>query len=121
MNKYKDQMNRPELKISVEVLNMLKNYSWPGNIRELENIIEGLVNIVDGDVIKPEDLPQSVSETMSLITGTKPVTLKDIEKQAIVEAITECNGVLSDVADRLQIGRSTLYRKLKEYEIVVIA
>jgi len=50
---------------------------------------------------------------------TKGMTLKDIEKAAIIQAIKECSGSLSTAASKLDIGRSTLYRKLKEYEIDV--
>ena len=120
LNKYKSVIGRPQMNISPEALDKFILYSWPGNVRELENVVEGLVNVVEGDIIKVEHLPEIMFKAEEqAMPDTKGMTLKDIEKAAIIQAIKECSGSLSTAASKLDIGRSTLYRKLKEYEIDV--
>ncbi len=118
MEKYKNILGRPQLKISREAIQRLLSYSWPGNVRELENIIEGLVNVVEGEIIYPEHLPQVLTEdNANFVSVKKGMTLKDMEREAIIQAVKDCAGSLSAAALKLDIGRSTLYRKIKEYEI----
>lgn len=117
LDKYKAVMGRPDLVMAPETMKKFTEYQWPGNVRELENIIEGLVNVVEGDIIFPEHLPGVMTvATVQPALREKIVTLKDMEKVAIRQAIIDC-GSLSAAAVRLDIGRSTLYRKIKEYEI----
>lgn len=122
LEKYKAEMDRPELVMTPEAMVKFQEYHWPGNVRELENIIEGLVNVVEEGVITPENLPRAMTEPPAQLQDTEhAVTLKDMEKTAIKRAIIDCGGSLSAAATRLDISRSTLYRKIKEYEIVVDA
>lgn len=118
LEKYKYLIGRPELQISDEAMEKLKAFDWPGNVREIENIIEGLVNMVEEDAIEIRHLPEAIQHSRaSAANHGKTMTLKDIEKTAILQAIRDCSGSLSTAATKLGIGRSTLYRKLKEYEI----
>jgi len=120
LDKYKTVIGRPNLVMAPETVKKFREYQWPGNVRELENIIEGLVNVVEGDTIYPEHLPRVMAEEpLQPVVPEKMVTLRDMEKSAIRQAIIDCGASLSTVAARLGIGRSTLYRKIKEYEIDV--
>lgn len=121
LDKYKTLMNRPNLAIDSEAAGFFRAYSWPGNVRELENVIEGLVNVVEGELITPSHLPAAMIQPPTATLEEQPVTLRDMEKAAIRQAIIDCGGSLSAAAVRIDIGRSTLYRKIKEYDIDVEA
>ena len=139
--------------VTPEALDMLRNYDWPGNVRQLENAVFRAVVLCDGEVLGIEDFPQ-VAEAMGLGTpGTRlprqdvpasspppplngmlarrieaiPVvdaagnvrSLEDVEADLIRLAIARYDGRMSEVARRLKIGRSTLYRKVRELGIEV--
>ncbi len=96
--------------------------AWPGNVRELKNIIERTLLLTKGDQIIPEDFmtagqasaPLSLTNsTLSLTSGT----LDEMEKQMIISTIEECRGNLSRTAEKLGIGRATLYRKMEKHGI----
>lgn len=96
---------------------LLENYSWPGNIRELQNVIENLVVFSQGEMIEADSLPAAIREyqgesRLQLDVGQ---TLADIEKQAILATLSSVNGNKSKAARVLSIGRKTLLRKLEEY------
>ncbi|OYX46276.1 MAG: sigma-54-dependent Fis family transcriptional regulator [Alphaproteobacteria bacterium 32-64-14] len=128
--------------VSAETLAMLMNYDWPGNVRQLENAVFRAVVLSDGGTLKPEDFPQisgvSVSAPASLPATApqaandhtdRPVSITDgtgelrtleaIERDLIQFAIDHYSGHMSEVARRLGIGRSTLYRKVREYDLKV--
>ena len=119
LDKYKALINRPNLEIAAETVRKLEQYDWPGNIREMENMIEGLVNVVEGDIITPADLPPYLSETVDTVECKQAATLKELEIDAICRTIRHCQGNLRDAAELLGIGRSTLYRKIKEFNIEI--
>lgn len=90
----------------------MMDYSWPGNIRELQNTIEKAVILSDTAVIKPEDLylkPASKSIGFESIS-----TLGEMEQKMITLAIEKNNGNLSAAAEQLGITRQTLYNRLKK-------
>jgi len=104
----------------------LANYDYPGNVRELENIIEHAVVLADEDEIRKEDLPESMSSGQLLLaaptvsgatdSGEFP-TLEQVERAHIVRALERYDHNYSEVARRLGISRSTLWRKLKAYKL----
>lgn len=115
-----------KMSIAPDALELLKEYHWPGNIRELKNIMERLSIIVLDDVISAKDLPaellgktvtrSNVKNTNSEVTShTFQGTMEEIEREAILNALRETNGVKSDAAKLLSIGLKTLYRKLDKY------
>ncbi|MRR54952.1 MAG: sigma-54-dependent Fis family transcriptional regulator [Deltaproteobacteria bacterium] len=113
------KLNRKNISATDDFYDKLKTYSWPGNIRELENAIErGLNLITDNGVLVPELLhfdspgPAKIGER---ITDVK--SLKDIERDAIVQALNLYKGNILKVSAKLGVGRNTLYRKIKEYDI----
>jgi two-component system response regulator HydG len=95
-------------------------YDWPGNVRELENCIERCCAMNSGPVIHITDLPSSItgSAVRSALAspGARIMRIADLEKQAIVGAIETLNGDKLLAAKLLGIGKTTLYRKLKEYQ-----
>jgi transcriptional regulator of acetoin/glycerol metabolism len=88
------------------------NYSWPGNIRELQHTIEKAVILSDSNIIKPDDLyPRQTSTADGAFPFT---TLEEMEKQMIQKAIEKNNGNFTAAADQLGVTRQTLYNKLKK-------
>lgn len=83
-------------------------YKWPSNLRELQNIIQQSLFNLDGTVILPHHLPQQF-HSISIKQKT--------DKEKIVEAIKKENGHMTRVANRLNISRATLYRKIKHYQL----
>ena len=110
--------------ISDEALKLLLAYEWPGNIRELENCLERACALTSGPTVHVSDLPTSIqtwrSQTQPSIAanedlGAQAMTLAEIEKNAILQTIDQLHGDKMEAAKVLGIGKTTLYRKLKEY------
>ena len=104
---------------SGDAMKALLAYDWPGNVRELENCVERCCAMNSGPVIHVADLPSSITGVgNSLVHGvpeTRIVSLADLEKHAILGAIAQLNGDKLMAAKLLGIGKTTLYRKLKDY------
>ena len=109
--------------ISDDVRALFLDYSWPGNIRQLENVLEGALIMAKSVVIQKSDLPKSFNVRESkgeknIITGgSLKDGLKDPEKEIILAALREANGNRSKAADKLGVNRTTLYNKMKKYGI----
>ena len=96
----------------------LLSYAWPGNVRELENAIERAAILASGEAITPDDLPPHIASGAGL--GPTPglpaqQNLAEIEKAHIVQTLERCGWNHSRAAEALGIGRTTLWRKLKDY------
>lgn len=105
-------------KIQPNALQILLNYPFPGNVRELENIIERAIALTDCDQIRSQDLPQDLQQLeFDTLEGEGLVALEELEKRHILRVLerTGYNKVLT--AQILNIPRTTLWRKLKEYKI----
>jgi len=103
--------------ISDAALRRLMAYDWPGNVRELENVIECAMALGSDSVLTPEDLA-SIPNNPSVATlpeGDELVALKELERRAVLHAMRETQGHKLNAANLLGIGKTTLYRKLKEY------
>lgn len=109
--RYGEKYNKPELLLAGEVAERLKTHPWEGNIRELQNVIEKAVIMCDGDVIRPEHLELHTAAR----PATEAQTIEEMERQLIANAIEQCGGNLSQVAQQLGITRQTLYNKIKRY------
>jgi two-component system response regulator HydG len=110
--------------ISTEAMKLLLAYDWPGNVRELENCLERAAALSSGHVLNVADLPPQIQNSnihaLSMSgNGSRHriVPLADMEKQAILAALNQLNGDKLMTAKLLGIGKTTLYRKLKEYGI----
>ena len=120
--------------IAPDVVEILRKHRWPGNLRELSNLMEYLVNVVpSGEVIDSTLLPPNllnngtteqsdvteVSEAHLSLDDAGGTALEEMEKQMIREALSRHNSK-KEVADELGIGIATLYRKIKKYELLNI-
>ena len=105
--------------ISPEALEILHKYSWSGNIRELENVIQQTIALGTSDIIRPIDIPAYVQYPRQVHdTDTEEIkSLRNIEKDAIIKALRMTSGRKQDGARLLGIGKTTLYEKLKKYNI----
>jgi len=105
--------------ISDDALNVLLSYSWPGNVRELENAIERAVVLGQGDRLRAQDLPAQVHRRADDQHPLVPahLTLEEMEKLAIVQALRLTGGNKSEAAERLGIHRTSLYDKMRRYGI----
>jgi PAS domain S-box-containing protein len=103
--------------VSPEAMAILQSYHWPGNIRELENVLERAVHMVDGCELTVEHLP--VELRRATIGGTDEVllTLEEAERQAIIRVGRVLRGNTTKMADALGIGRTTLWRKMKTFDL----
>jgi DNA-binding NtrC family response regulator len=104
-----------------EAMKLLLLYDWPGNVRELENCLERAAAMSPGPVLQSGDFPPHI-RTVALRTASpdqhaRILPLAELEKQAILEALQQLNGDKLMTARALGIGKTTLYRKLKEYGI----
>lgn len=121
LNYYNSLLNKNLHMISVEAMNLLKSYGWPGNIRELSNVIEYAVNMENDRVLSVDSLPVRLRENQNIQKeGMPTLVLKDLEKAAILQALNAAGsgiGSKDTAAQMLGISRASLYRKLKEYHI----
>ena len=114
-------LGRPDVELSSGALGALAAYSWPGNIRELRNVIERAVLLGRGNVLEAADLHfdgVDVGAGESL-NGSKifDLTLREAEIRHIASALEREEGNVANAAERLGIPRSTLYQKIKRYEL----
>ena len=102
-------------RVASEVLSALRKYSFPGNVRELENAIEHAIVMCDGEEIRAEHLPEQIVAESETTNGFLLDHLS--EREVIEEALRRHHGNRSRVAEELGMHRSTLWRKLKTYGI----
>ena len=104
--------------LSPAALRLLQEYSWPGNVRELRNVLERALVLGFGPVLRPEHL--SFERDMSVLSADPgSLTLTDLEKLHIRRVLQEEHGRVQVAARRLGIGRSSLYKKIKDYDIAL--
>lgn len=110
---------RAESSFSLKAKEYLCSYQWPGNIAELHNCLEKCLLQRRGDKLGVQDLPSLVVDQLHQKTTNEKVTpsLAMIEKQAIEQALLLHKGKSTEVAAVLGIGRTTLWRKLKKYQL----
>lgn len=114
LKKYGETYAKSGLSLSDEAKDKLIEHPWPGNIRELEHVIEKTVILCEGETIMADDIECTPNKALNLApTGNE--TIDQMEKKLIAKAIEDCSGNLSLVANRLGITRQTLYNKIKKY------
>ncbi|AST92932.1 MULTISPECIES: sigma-54 interaction domain-containing protein [Sutcliffiella] len=107
--------------ISPEVLQIFSKSPWPGNIRELENVIQAAVHFSVGETLLIQSLPDYFKDSFTINLGVKTLkeTLEETEKQVIIGAIEKNDGDKLLAAKQLGISKSSLYEKIKKYKITV--
>ncbi|HAQ65197.1 MAG TPA: sigma-54-dependent Fis family transcriptional regulator [Bacteroidales bacterium] len=113
LDRYTTQYNKTSLRIGNEVIRSIMAYEWPGNIRELQHVIERAVIMCDGERITNADLRLPVQNNST--TGTNSLNLEMLEREAIRKALLTHGGNLTQAALELGLGRTTLYRKMEKY------
>jgi transcriptional regulator with PAS, ATPase and Fis domain len=138
------KMNKPLLTIQSEVYDALLRYHWPGNVRQLQNVIERAVVLAQGSMITPRNLPHEVvhatphdpaaapletagdpglidspQRMRHLMTDSQSFNLAEREKAALIAALEQCNGNKKKAAELLGIHRPTLYTKLRKFGLNV--
>ncbi|MDR3560282.1 MAG: sigma-54-dependent Fis family transcriptional regulator [Negativicutes bacterium] len=119
IRKFSEILQLPMVGLDSMAAEALMRYSWPGNVRELSNTMERAVNLSKGGSILLEHLPESLqSRSKTAKKGTSSaVSFEKFEKTLITDALQNVSGNISQCAANLGIGRNTLYRKLKKYNI----
>jgi two-component system, NtrC family, response regulator HydG len=116
---YAQKYRKPELGISEEALEKLKNYTFPGNVRELQHLMERAVIMAEGNSLQARDLTFSniESSSKSTISEEVPFHLAELEKVTIQKAIDRHNGNITKAARELGLTRTALYRRLGKYDM----
>ena len=119
---FAQQMEKDAPKVAEDTQQALMGHDWPGNVRQLMNAVQNMVVVVEGDTLEPRHLPPDLGlsaasgrDTGGSVGATAGMSLDQIEKHAIREALRVNNGNRELTAKMLNIGERTLYRKLKEY------
>jgi transcriptional regulator of acetoin/glycerol metabolism len=127
LKRYSDITRKEPLEVSEEVYDILQRYSWPGNIRELENAIDRAIAVSEGSRITSADLPSHVKTPEAAAADrwpaegrrTKEPGVRELEHRYLVELLRETGGNLREVARRMGVARSTVYNKIKLYRISI--
>jgi len=125
LNNYCKKMGLQKKIISPDALKFLRQFKWPGNVRQLENAIIYAIYAATNEVIIPENIPASIMSNISendaqdieIVEEIENNTIKDFEKEAILKALFKTNNNVARAASILNMGKSTLYKKLKQYDI----
>lgn len=102
------------MKVDKSVINKLKKYSWPGNIRELQHAVERAVILNEGKIIQSADLLINNGNAMPK-KDHQALTLDDMEKQFIQQSLSDHDGNVSNTARTLGMTRTALYRRMKKH------
>ena len=112
VRKFSREMNKKITRVAPAAMNLLQQYAWPGNIRELENAVERAMVVAQEPDLREQDFTLK-SRTGAILGG--PRCLDDVEKEHILRVLDECGGNQTRAAELLGIDRVTLHHKLKKY------
>lgn len=123
LDKVNAQLNKNVIGFAPEVIQLFYKYDWPGNLRELQNVIKKATLLAQSNIIKVIDLPLEITNPFEIKSHPQPnhsktsYSLKDSEKEQILQALRDTDNNKTKAAELLNITRKTLYNKLKEYGI----
>ncbi len=120
MKQFALKYEKPSLKMTGDTYDALADYHWPGNIRELKHTIEKAVILCDTDILKPGDLglrSSNINLYVAREMNREIGSLSDIERNAIIRALEKFEGNVTKAAKMLEISRTTLYSKARDYGI----
>ena len=107
----------PNLRLSEDAIDALEAYAWPGNIRELKNLMARLAVMADSDEIGRNDLPVEIRAGAAAPDAASTFSLDKLEQSVIFDALEQADGRRNRAAEMLGISRRTLIRRLKEYGV----
>ena len=119
--KFKEQMNRPTLKLDASLMPYFAGYRWPGNVRELENVLERLVVLARGEEITVEDLPEFLRrekpalEAIELDFPPRGISLEGVERELVYRALQKANWNQTKAAEYLDISRKQLIYRMEKF------
>ena len=123
---FNKKLNKNIKGFSKKAYKLIYDYSWPGNIREMENTIERCLIIAEKDVIDVDDLPAHIKASepsmnsdsgVSLFSDENIVPFEKLKEESIRHALKVTNGNIVEAAKKLQLGRATIYRLMEKYKI----
>ncbi len=110
-------VGRGEMQMDADAENALLGYQWPGNVRELRNVLERAVLLADAQTLQPRDMRFESIPAGGVSGPDTSLTLREMEMRHIEAALREEQGRVPAAADRLGVPKSSLYQKLKNYQI----
>jgi DNA-binding NtrC family response regulator len=118
MDKYSLLFHKDVRRVSPQALQTLMDYDFPGNVRELENIVERAVALCEGEELSVADLPQDLRQMeFDSVEGERLASLEDMERRHIAKVLTRTGRNKGLAAQILAIPRTTLWRKIKQYKL----
>lgn len=117
LHRSSERSSKKVVNIKPTAMDVLMNHNWPGNIRELENVMEHAFILARGESIEVRDLPAYMQEP-ARFPHLGEEGLEEVEKQHLIRVLKQCQGNKIQAAKRLKISRSTLYRKLEAYKLL---
>ncbi|MCP5006693.1 MAG: sigma-54-dependent Fis family transcriptional regulator [Planctomycetes bacterium] len=125
LDRYRNELNKPIEKFNDESMSALQEYDYPGNIRELENIVERTVVLAENDVIHKEDLPEEIQyqkkKTNTIYSSSdthdRSLSIPEIEKDTILSTLCKCSWNQSKASRLLGISRDQLRYRIKKYNL----
>lgn len=121
MHNLAEEATLPQIKLAKETEALLKTYDWPGNVREISNVLERAFSALDGETIEPDHLPFYITRGGERSMKSEHAPIKEaqarVEKTAILRALEEADYKKTRAADSLGIHRTLLYKKMKKYGI----
>jgi len=118
LHRFALEQNKEIQDFSSEAMRLLLDYPWPGNVRELENSIEHTAVLAKRSKVEILDLPSAIRDAAPPVSSETPGTILENEKKLLQEVLQECGWNKKKTALQLGISRSTLYEKLKKYQII---
>ena len=112
---YKKKYNKPDLQIAPTTVQIFGNYSWPGNIRELQHVIERSVILCETNSIEPNDIYFNTASVSTNEESTDSFNLDELEKKFIQKALLKHEGNISKAAKELGLTRTSLYRRMEKH------
>ncbi len=114
---FNEENNKDIRGFSSDAYDILSKYNWPGNIRELRNLVERMVVLCQTEIIDVENIPSHVrlsKSDMALISSNESLTVEEMEKEMIIKSLKKTNGNITKAADNLGMSRRTLHRKINK-------
>ena len=111
------EMDKKGKGVASDAMQLLMDYSWPGNVKELENSIQHAFLLAEGNEIKREFLPSRILTEVLTEKDDGITSFEENEKRFLIKTLQECNWNKLQVAKQLNVSRSTLYSKLKKYNL----